>query len=165
MRAHPTLAGLGAVTILFCAGQALAQTAAPEPTAPVTAPATARWYGGQTLMADAGGIGLITTALALDAAGARGPAVGGTFLLGVGGLLLGGPVVHAVHGRWGRAGASLALRVGLPILGWAAGFGIGRQSCGYEYDHEGGPTDYANVGVLFGALAAIVVDSAVLARF
>ena len=64
-------------------------------------------------------------------------------LIGLSTYLVAGPVIHAAHGHPGKAGISAALRVGLPVLAWAIGFGVGSKSCRDAYDHEGCPTDYA----------------------
>lgn len=104
-----------------------------------SAPAVRRvWYGGQTLI-------VLAASAAVTAAGGWTP----VSILGAGGILLGGPVVHWAHGHVGRGFGSLALNVGLPLLTGAVGLGIA----------EGW-------GVLFtapvGLLAALVIDIAVL---
>ena len=67
------------------------------------------WYGWQTMTVDAAAVGTI----------ALGVKVGSTplALSGVGGLVLGAPVLHAMHGNWGNAGLSLSSRVLLPLAG------------------------------------------------
>jgi hypothetical protein len=69
-----------------------------------------RWYGWQTLLADA-------TALGVGIAGANRNelALG---LTGVGIGLLGAPIIHAAHGNWEGAGASLAMRAAVPLLSY-----------------------------------------------
>jgi hypothetical protein len=68
-------------------------------------------------------------------------------MLGVATYGLGPPVVHASHGRFGRAWGSFGVRVGAPLLGVQVG--------GYEHFIEG-----AAVGVA----AAIAIDALLLAR-
>lgn len=79
--------------------------------------------------------------------------------MGLGTYLLGGPVVHAAHGNWGRALGSLGLRSGAPILGAVLGVGLedckGSDACGLAG---------AAVGVTLGMGAAIAIDAAVLAH-
>jgi hypothetical protein len=105
-----------------------------------------RWYGGQTLAVDAASIG----AVVLGASSQAVPLAA----LGFGGYLLGGPIVHFSHGNGGRGLASLTLRIGLPVLGVWAGCGTG----------GGGPCYGGVAGAALGVGAAIVVDSALLAR-
>jgi hypothetical protein len=78
--------------------------------------------------------------------------------LGIVGYYLGAPTVHAAHRHFGRAGVSLALRVGLPLVGGAIGARMATCSpsewlCGLE---EFG------AGFAVGAAAAVVVDNVLL---
>lgn len=131
-----------------------AQLAAPPP-----ATAT-RWYGWQTLAADVGAVAL-TFALGANVDDSNEGAVVGTAILGTTAFLFGGPIVHAAHGHWEKAGISLALRGGLALLGGAIGAGIGADACGqYQYDHEFCAEGYALSGALLGAAAAVIVDAA-----
>ena len=104
-----------------------------------------RWYGWQTLLADA-------TAIGVGVAGAN----QNSLTLGLGGLglgLLATPTIHAAHGHWARAGASLGMRAAVPLFGYAtlqAGGGLGAA---------GG----AIALTAAGAIAAALVDAAVLA--
>jgi hypothetical protein len=112
-----------------------------------------RWYGWQTLIVDSGT--LLLTAVAAGSGGGGGQTV---FLSG---YLLGGPIVHAAHGNWAKAGGSLALRAGLPVAG--AYLGAGAQNCsqsGGDMCGLGG----ALTGIAVGGLAAIVIDAALLAH-
>ena len=71
------------------------------------APATqSEWYGSQILLADSGVLGLAIATKQADVA-----------LAWVGT----GAVVHASHDHYGRAATSVALRLGLPILGMSVG--------------------------------------------
>lgn len=136
------------------------------PSIPMTpaAPVQERWYGWQTLLADAGAITL-TIALTTNADERDDAAVIGAFVIGASAFALGGPIVHGAHGHWGKAGVSLALRVGLSLIGGAIGAAIGADSCSqYVYDHEGCAIGYGAVGLIAGGTAAVIVDAAVLAR-
>jgi hypothetical protein len=78
--------------------------------------------------------------------------------IGIGGYYLGAPIVHAAHRHFGRAGVSLALRVGLPVLGGA----IGSQfaNCGPNEFLCG--LDEFGKGFAAGAAAAVFVDNVLL---
>jgi hypothetical protein len=83
-------------------------------------------------------------------------------LSGVATYALGGPIVHAAHGRWGTAGASLVLRVGLPT--GLALLGANLNSCDRRTDPEGlCPAVSAGLGFVVGAVAAIALDAGLLA--
>src|SRR3954463_1064580 len=41
--------------------------------------------------------------------------------IGIGGYFLGGPIVHLAHKEYARAGVSLLVRLGLPMVGGAIG--------------------------------------------
>ena len=71
--------------------------------------------------------------------------------------------MHALHGQRGRAGWSLGLRLGLTLIGGAAGLGVG-GSCRMQYtdDYEGCEFEYGFYGLVFGAAAAALVDAAIL---
>ncbi len=89
--------------------------------------ASSSWYGWQTLGTDAAGIGL------LIAAGAS-PENSGV-LIGVGApmLVLGAPVVHAAHGRWGTGAASLGIRVGVILVSSLSFSGNCSGECGEQW--------------------------------
>ena len=112
-----------------------------------------KWYGYQVAAPDVVGWVLVL-------AGAQGDNVG-AIALGVSGILFGGPLVHAAHDNWGRAGVSFGLRVGAPLLGASLGAAIGSSGGGK------GALDaitYAIVGGGLGYLAAAAVDIGYLAR-
>ena len=151
------------------AGSAAGQAPPPEPwpqaAPPVAAePTVERWYGWQTLLADTG---VLTLAIGL---GGRvdernTAAVIGAVVAGLGAFALSGPIVHAAHGHWPKAGGSFALRSGLLLLGGALGYAIGQDGCAqYAYDHEGCGIGEGAAGLVIGALLAIIGDAAVLAR-
>jgi hypothetical protein len=67
-----------------------------------------RWYGWQALIVDGATTGLVVAAAVEEE----------VELVGEGLLLnaIGAPIVHGVHGNWGRAGISLALRLSLGFV-------------------------------------------------
>jgi hypothetical protein len=81
--------------------------------------------------------------------------------------LLAGPVIHGAHDEGGRTAASLALRVGLPLL-TAAGLtalAAHQNTCAPDdNDCDSGALIAAVEGLLVGGLAAMVIDTTLLAR-
>ncbi len=132
------------------------------------------WYGWQTLISDGSAIGLFSLAYLVDYAGKgatsrQGYADGANLLFATGfaTYLVGAPVIHWVHGNGGKGWGSLGLRAGLPIGGAIAGALIGAAACGSSSNSEEFvpcPAAFAGVGVLAGAVAAPILDAAVLAR-
>jgi hypothetical protein len=89
--------------------------------------------------------------------------------IGALGYLLVGPVIHGANDEGGRMAASLALRVGLPLLG---GFGFvelasASRHCAAD-DEDCGDDEGALFAGLFGVglgmLTAMIIDTTVLAR-
>jgi hypothetical protein len=125
-----------------------------------TAEPVMHWYGWQTLVVD-----LSAGALA-GGAGFYEPALLGT---AVGAYFVGGPIVHAAHGRWAATGTSIALRVGIPAGAAFVGAGLGAVSCGatgVDGSGGGGIPCYvvgAGLGAILGALTASLVDAFALA--
>ena len=120
---------------------------------------------------DAGSIALFGLAATSDSNGA-------TQLFaysGLGTFALGGPIVHAAHGRWGIAGADLGLRVGGVMAGFLIGGMVGAASsppCVVDDGASGsggfcalnGEAEGAFIGTMVGAVAAAAIDASVLAR-
>ena len=106
------------------AGQSLPTAVAPQPppVAPIAPepPATAqtRWYGWPLLITDAAALSLAARLIAENSGDGK------ALLLSASVFLLGGPIVHAANGHATRGAYSVALRVGLSLLGWAAGLGM-----------------------------------------
>lgn len=133
----------------------LATAAAVLALASSPARAEEKWYGYQVAAPDVVGGVLVLAAAQSEA--------WGTAALGVATILLGGPIVHAAHGHWGRAGASLGLRVGAPLLGVSLGAGLGASGGGGGKGSLDAIT-YAIVGAGLGYVVAATVDIAYLAR-
>ncbi|HVY31288.1 MAG TPA: hypothetical protein VHB79_32250 [Polyangiaceae bacterium] len=115
---------LGVLAIGLSLGRAAcAQTSPYEPvkysneSSPSVAPwqqPNIHWYGASILAADAVGYAAVGAAFVSEDVGRF------TAPVGVGMLLPSGPITHVGHYRWGAAGASLGLRVGLALAGaWA----------------------------------------------
>jgi hypothetical protein len=142
--------------------------AAPVTSAPATpyaAPATplvfaddgsepTRWYGWQILMTDGAALTLFVLAAADPENEEAWITAGATT------AYLGGPLVHAGHGNWGRAAGSLGLRVGAPFL--TALIGSSMEDCSSNDDFCG--LAGAVLGFTVGAVTAITIDVAVLAH-
>src|SRR5262249_2934640 len=99
------------------------QRGSPLPTKTATS-----WYGYHNLAVDGGPMGReVAVGRARDGGGGSDGV--GIWLTG---YLPGGPIVHAAHGRWGTAGASLLLRGTAPIILGLMGHGF--DSCKAEGD-------------------------------
>jgi hypothetical protein len=146
-------------------------TVAPEPLPPQNPAAVAaprqppaleppreysRWYGWQTLLSDGAALSLLFAVGATLQNDNAGRLIGASLAM----YMVGGPVIHATRGNWGRAAGSLGLRAGAPLLGGALGDSL--QDCSGE-DELCGLTG-ALIGGTLGALTAMIVDSAALAR-
>jgi hypothetical protein len=162
------LAGLGALVVLAVgvpSGQARAEAGpSSEPPgwrgpAPSDAPSMRRWYGYEIVISDFFGASLLATGLLsyrpcsftlTDNCNMSSSLVSAAVVVsGATVYAFGGPSLHAGHGQWGKAGASLALRL-LPV---AAG-----NVASDSVDTEG----VIPLLVLGGMASAMVVDSAVL---
>ena len=124
------------------------------------------------MLADAGVIALWSAAYAVDEAkyGSSSPQSydRGTNLLVASGVAVyfsGGPAIHWAHGHGRKGLGSLGLRVGLPLGGLIAGALLGTVACGSS-DNEFVPCPavIGALGFLGGAVAAPIVDAAVVAR-
>jgi hypothetical protein len=112
-------------------------------------------YGASVFISDALAAGLLI----------GGASESSSTVAGLGFLLyaLGGPVVHAANGEPGRAFASLGLRAGVPIAGAMLGYGLGRGTCNSSSSCFGAAI-LGGLGLFGGAVAASVIDGAVLAK-
>ncbi len=113
---------------------------------------TTRWYGWQTLIAD--GVAIVITPVA--------PAAGAAL------YLTGGPTVHVMNWNITRAGASLGIRAGLPLgaglVGALGGAVLGAANGSHESSVALSSAAFGVVGAGVGAICAVVVDSAVIAK-
>lgn len=119
----------------------------PQRVAPRVAPPT-RWYGWETMLTDA-------------ASAAIGPFAPAAFAVG---YLTGAPTVHLLNGQLGKAGASLGLRVGLPLAGALGGVVLASAASSGSYDRESNMETLAAVGAGFGVLGAVIADAAILSK-
>ncbi|APR76861.1 Hypothetical protein A7982_02208 [Minicystis rosea] len=115
------------------------------------------WYGWQSLIV----FGVSTTITIVPSV--LGGAVVG-LPLGIGGLVLGGPIVHWANGNVGKGFIGLGVNIGAIGLLGAAGIGIAcaSTSCSGEWGALGvflGGT----IGGGLGALTAAIIDASVLA--
>ena len=153
------------------AARAVAPDAPEAPQPPQTS-----WYGWQTLAADAGAIGLMSLGFVVDDAKygvdwtqRHNYELGANvlFVSSFAAYTFGGPAVHWAHGHGRKGLASLGLRVGAPLGGMLAGLLLGAASCSGGFD-DGDfvpcPVAFGAIGFLAGAVAAPIVDAAVLAR-
>ncbi len=75
---------------------------------------------------------------------------------GLASYALGGPILHAAHDEWPRAGVSLGVRVGLPLATGALGDAICVDDTGIRCIGS------AAIGAALGMLAAQIIDPAVI---
>ena len=116
-------------------------TSAPCARADDDAPRTeVHWYGYETLALDGAAFGFAALAAREPSENITAPGAAA-----IGTYLLGGPLVHVANGEWGRAAASLLLRVGAPVVGATTATS---------------PVAGATVGLL----GAVAIDAAVLAH-
>lgn len=113
------------------------------------------WYGYQTLLVDIAGIGMGVGA------------AGGGYPLAITGLatyLVGGPIVHAAHGNGAKVAIDIGVRLGAPTAGAITGGLIAcAGGCRGDFGALAGVAG-GLFGAGIGAVTAIVIDAAVLAR-
>lgn len=127
-----------------------------EPVARVDRPPPGTGYHLQMLAVDAASITTAITGFAVEA-NHYNPRVSDVLVgAGMGGYVLGGPIVHLAHRQYGRAGISLALRVGLPIVGGLVG--LSTATC-HPDEWLCGVGELA-AGFAIGSAAAVVIDNA-----
>jgi len=114
-------------------------------------------YRLQTALADASALGIGMLASKSNAPDNQASSVA------VATYALGAPLVHLYHHHPQRAAASLALRVGLPLLGAVIGGGIGRSNCS-EYCDNDADIAGAALGIVSGAVLASTIDIGYLSR-
>ncbi len=147
-----------ATALLFHAAGARADDAAAPPSLAPSQPES--WYGYQTLLVDGIALVALPAGIALTVNEAKGDnaAIPGLAVTGLGATsyLFGAPIVHWAHGRVGIGFLSLGLRILAPVAGLGLG-AVGSQITNDSKNQDGIP-----VGAGLGALAAIVIDAAVL---
>lgn len=112
------------------------------------------WYGWQTLISDAASAAVLTGGL-----------VSWTIeptVVGYSGFLLGTPIVHAVHGNWGRGLASFGLRLLAPAVAGGIGAALNVGANGEETTAKGVVTS-AGIGIGIASVACIIIDAGFLA--
>jgi len=122
-------------------------------------------YGAETIGADLLAVGLELGTLVAGRSNDTRTAT--SFAIAGGAVyLLGAPVIHALHQPGlGTSAKSLALRIGLPLAGGLLFGALGSINNGTGGDEAGLGTAFgAILGIGLGAVAASVVDAAVLAR-
>jgi hypothetical protein len=148
MTVSSRLAAVVALLIAVAPGEAPGRPglSSPSPSAARPAPKRTRSYAVQLFMADC-----LLTAAALGSQRAE-PAIG---------LLIGGPLIHGLHGRADAAVGSLILRATLPLFGLV----VGAETCTERpVDDELGCLDNAFIGLGVGAAVTLGVDYFALAR-
>lgn len=124
-------------------------SAAPGATSPLAAEPEVEHehYGWQIVLADAA-----TTVLFVNGQNQPGLAL----------YALAGPIIHGAHEQGGRAAASLALRLGLPVLSAWTWDRYARSGC--THDDDDCAVGAVAVGLVLGFASAMVLDATVLAH-
>jgi hypothetical protein len=129
------------------------------------------WYGWQTLLSDAGAIGLWSLAAVVDeaqygSASWRSYQAWSTALTASGFAVyaLGAPAILLAHGHGDKVADSLVMRVGLPFGGALVGALAGGAACGPSYDEVPCPLVAGVLGFVAGGVAAMVLDAVVVAH-
>lgn len=149
-----------------------AVSAAPMAPAPATTVTVSRWYGWEPLIADAASafVGFSVAAGASfnpSSSFGSSPVVPAAAILSLGGYVAVPPLLHELRGHPGKMAASLALRIGLPLLTGAIGYAIGAsadrslQSGPIDSDAPGDQGVRAILYTLFAAPAGMVIASAI----
>jgi hypothetical protein len=135
------------------------------------------WYGWQTLATDLAAVSIAYLALSEQQPVASSPASApedrsgpsaASLLAGLGAatFVLGAPAIHLVHGRPDSAAISLGLRLGLPVVGGLAGFGLAGGNCPATTDSDcakNSPVLLIAVGAIVGLITASAIDASQLA--
>jgi hypothetical protein len=166
--------GTVAVALLLSARVGLAQTRAPDDVKvgdviwapPIAEPERSvepdqakpeatpkRWYGEPILVADSTAYTCLLLAAAFDMKETHQVFIPPALVA----YTLAGPITHAAHGNWGRASASLAIRLGTPL----ATLMLGAAGC--TADSGDCPETLLVFGAI-GMVAASAIDVAALAR-
>jgi hypothetical protein len=114
-----------------------------------------RWYGWQLVITDSAAIALALIAIPTKDPDYAYAAIPTYFLPTL--------AIHALHRRSGASVAGFALRLGLPVVGFLLGFGVGSASRDAWFSGFAALADGAFVG-LAGAGIAAAIDTAFLAH-
>jgi hypothetical protein len=158
---------LAAVLATWAASSRAARAAdAPAPTEVETS-----WYGWQTLLSDAGAIGLwslagVVSEAQYDSASYQSYQAWSNALTvaGFAVYVLGAPAIHLAHGHGDKVADSLVMRVGLPFAGALVGVLAGTAACGRSDDEVPCPVITGVLGFAAGGVAAMVLDAVIVAR-
>ncbi|HEU4539117.1 MAG TPA: hypothetical protein VFS00_33580, partial [Polyangiaceae bacterium] len=118
---------------------------------------TTEWYGWQTAVMDAAAFASFFSGISDESDGSS------MALAGVGIYLLGAPAVHGGNGNWGKAGASLGLRLTAPLAGAFTGALLASSRCEHESSGNCGVGEAVG-GFFIGALVTPVVDALFLGK-
>lgn len=127
-----------------------------HPAPPLESKPKRHWYGLPIVITDAAAYGLLVTAVELDSS------YGYALAPSLAGYVLGGPIVHGVHGHWGHAGLSLLMRTALPVGGALIG-----ADCNHDYGYRDGcasdgcGSDQCGKGTVIFAVVGMAVASAI----
>ena len=139
-----------------------ARAGEPAPSSSPSSPAASapspheRWYGYQTLLADAGALAVLVAGVAAHDRG-----TGQGIQIAAGAVyVVGGPLVHLAHGRAQASLGSLGLRVGVPLAGGLIGIGVAALAPDDDGDEYVVGTA---LGVLGGAAGAVALDAMLVA--
>ena len=137
----------------------------PPAYAPMAPPREKVWYGWQTLVVDAGTLGIAGIAV-----GTQSRALG---TVGLVGFVIGAPIVHFVHGNVGPGFGSMSYRLFLPLIGMGIGALVGLGYKGGIYNGSGDLGDAygsgstvvngAVTGAFIGMGICVILDAAALA--
>jgi hypothetical protein len=147
-----TRIAFGLLSLLLVAATATparADVDAPPPVAsrPADPPDTfSRWYGWQTLLADAAGIAAVAGCATL---------VHDQGMVCVAPFALASPAVHVAHGHPLRGALSFAMNLGLPLAGGA----IGAAAADCHNDEFLCGLSEIGLGIIVGVVAAATVDA------
>jgi hypothetical protein len=141
--------------VLIWAGSARAQPSL-VPSAPPEDEQVTSYYR-STLAIDAASVGLFLAGAASEGPGGQDTKQSSTLMgMGLLGMSLGVPIVHAARGHWGRALGSLGLRSTIPMIGAAVAVSMTR--CDDTKDAFC-KLDYIGPGVVAGFVLAGLIDA------
>ena len=117
-----------------------------EPVA--SSPQHKTWYGWQLMIADAASFALLFS-----------PVPG----LAAGTYWVAPPLIHAAHGQGWKAGTSVGLRLGVPLVAMLVSLGASSGSCDSRDEPAECAAGWLGVGFLVGAIVAAAIDDVAFA--